>query len=108
MKGLESDFIKWVHSVQPNALEFNPGSVQQLQQLLFAPCSRNVSSDKIKKTNMRTTVKVEKVQEMNDEYDYNNEGSYDKGNSGNGKNFIEVLPEERIFRVENFYVNFFF
>lgn len=39
-QSLENKFISWVHNIQPNARGFNPSSTQQLQQLLFAPFSR--------------------------------------------------------------------
>lgn len=132
MRELEQDFIKWIHSIQPSLIEFNPGSVQQLQQLLFAPCYRKISPDKFKKPNFRTTsakqkaaaaaANQEELQEENIDYESDLNGSngilFYNGlavisekefNSANpdGK-LIEVLPEERIFRVENVYVIFNF
>ncbi len=128
MLELEQDFIKWVHSIQPSLIEFNPGSVQQLQQLLFAPCYRNISPDKIKKHNFRTTtpkqpssaVDGDQIQEENldEEQDLNGISriliifyktlAFIREKELNSKNadgkLIQVLPEERIFRVENVYV----
>lgn len=37
---LEAKFIDWVKMIQPEAKDFNPGSTQQLQQLLYAPFKR--------------------------------------------------------------------
>ena len=37
--------MQWVHSIQDDAQEFNPSSVQQLQQLLFAPFNKKKASD---------------------------------------------------------------
>jgi len=39
----EQNFMQWVHSIQEDAQEFNPSSVQQLQQLLFAPFNKKKS-----------------------------------------------------------------
>lgn len=36
--------MQWVHSIQEDAQEFNPSSVQQLQQLLFAPFNKKKGS----------------------------------------------------------------
>ena len=117
--GLEQDFIGWVHSIQPTLIEFNPGSVQQLQQLLFAPCYRKISPDKIKKQNFRTRQKSPEEHYDNEEVEENIHHENDINNSLTVNNYItdyknkdnidekltEVLPEERIFRVENVYVN---
>lgn len=41
LHSLEEKFLAWVRSIQPEADMFNPSSVQQLQQLLYAPFKRN-------------------------------------------------------------------
>lgn len=33
----ESEFLTWVHSTQQDAADFNPSSIEQMKQLLFAP-----------------------------------------------------------------------
>lgn len=118
MRVLEQDFIKWVHSIDPKLKEFNPGSVQQLQQLLFAPCFRKISAEKFKKPNFRTTQKPQATIDPEENIEENpDEETEGNGNNGAsrviGKEFtnanpddklIELLPEERIFRVENIYV----
>lgn len=43
----EQKFLEWVHKIQDDAHEFNPSSVQQLQQLLFAPFNKKSTNDKI-------------------------------------------------------------
>lgn len=84
MRELEQDFIKWVHSIQPSLIEFNPGSVQQLQQLLFAPCYRKISPDKFKKPNFRTTSKSQ----ASNNTDELQEENLDEESELNGSNCI--------------------
>jgi DNA polymerase-1 len=39
-KAYENQFYDWVQRVLPDVKEFNPSSVQQMQQLLFAPYNK--------------------------------------------------------------------
>lgn len=39
-RNYEESFLQWVYKVAPDASEFNPNSVQQMQQLLFAPFNK--------------------------------------------------------------------
>ncbi len=98
---LENEFISWVHTIRPEALEFNPGSVQQLQQLIFAPCYRNISENKVKIPSMRTVDKSDKSSEEGN--DIENDENNNKNNNKSKKGIL-VLPEQRIFRVENKFV----
>lgn len=125
-KECEMDFIRWVRSIQPDALEFNPGSTQQLQQLLFAPCYRKLSLEQAGKLKIKKTKEEEdevessesnpEVSEDSDESieegiergnsNRNTNGRSDKKNSNNKSNSsqeIMVLPPERTFKVENVY-----
>jgi hypothetical protein len=71
-------------------MEFNPGSVQQLQQLLFAPCYRKISKEKVIKTNWKST---------------NPSDNNTNHNENNNKDELTlIIPEERIFRTENIFV----
>ena len=87
MRELEQDFIRWVHSIQPSLIEFNPGSVQQLQQLLFAPCYRKISPDKIKKQNYRTTSKPQVIANPDELLEEN----LDEESELNGNNGIIII-----------------
>ena len=98
MKKHENKFIEWVRQLQPDALEFNPSSVQQLTQLLFAPyyTKRNKTlEEKLIKRNVKKTDSID--QEEN------------KLNIVliNGVEHIEILPPERKFKVENIFVNYY-
>jgi hypothetical protein len=72
--------------VQPDALEFNPASTQQLTQLLFAPCYRPKNKEFLQ-------IKNKKKSENDDSEDFK---------EVNG--MIQVLAPERKFKVENIFV----
>lgn len=98
MKKHEFTFIEWVRKLQPDAMEFNPSSVQQLTQLLFAPyyAKRNKSlEEKLIKRNVKKTDTIEQEQ--------NKLNIIVK----DGTEYIEILPPERKFRVENIFVMIF-
>ena len=73
--------------VQPDAFEFNPASIQQLTQLLFAPCYRPKSKELLQSNNKKSE------NDQQDKLDFK---------EVNG--MIEVLPPERKFKVENIFV----
>ncbi len=96
MKKHENKFNDWIRRAQPDALEFNPGSVQQLTQLLFAPyyTKRNKNlEEKLIKRNVKKTDTID--QDENKLIIINKDG----------EEYIEILPPERKFKVENIYVN---
>lgn len=68
IKQAEQNFIRWVRSIQPEALEFNPGSTAQMQQLLFGPCKRRLSKEKAMKLKSRGAPK--KIQDSSDSIDF--------------------------------------
>lgn len=39
-KNYEEAFLQWVYKVQPDCTEFNPSSVGQMQQMIFAPFNK--------------------------------------------------------------------
>ena len=91
----ENKFIEYVKSIQPDALEFNPASVQQLTQLLFGPfCVKRIKTieEKLTKRNVKKTETIS--QEENKLIIVTKDGD----------EFIEILPQERKFRVENIFV----
>jgi hypothetical protein len=92
----ENKFIKWVHSIQPTALEFNPGSTQQMQQLLFGPCFRKLSKEKAEKLQYRKKKSSSEEEDMSS-------GEEELGRKDDNK-LIEVVPSERTFKVDNVYV----
>lgn len=99
----ENKFIKWVHSVQPDALEFNPGSTQQLQQLLFGPCQRKLTQAKIK-TLKKPGRPKELIEEISNEDETRESSGEDTlTNKSNGSALVEVLPASRNFKVENIF-----
>ena len=75
--------------VQPDALEFNPASTQQLTQLLFAPCYRPKTKELLESKKKK---KIENDEDIDDFKEVNG--------------MIEVLPPERKFKVENIFVDF--
>lgn len=97
----ENKFITWVQSVQPNALEFNPGSTQQMQQLLFGPCFRKMSDENARKIKLRRAGgNDESSEEQTPEDEISPEENSGETNKSNMK-LVEVIPAERTFRVEN-------
>src|SRR5690606_35199966 len=76
LKMHENKFIEWVRTVQPQAVEFNPASIQQLTQLLFGPC--------YKKQNKKFAEKINKIAQK-------------KQNAENGiidEDIEDISPEE--------------
>lgn len=99
----ENKFIKWVLSEQPEALEFNPSSTQQLIQLLYGPCFRNISQEKATKINSRISSKLsELIEDSLDELEEDTEDDTKTKTTPKGK-LLQVLPKERIFKVDNIY-----
>jgi DNA polymerase I len=133
IKQAEQNFIRWVRSIQPEALEFNPGSTAQMQQLLFGPCKRRLSKEKAMKLKSRGAPrKIETSEDLTPDSneELSEEDFIDKelnsNKNGNGKsqsqfnksknsenstvkysnvnnNETEVLPAERTFKVENIF-----
>lgn len=68
----EEAFLQWVYKVQPDCSEFNPNSVQQMQQLLFAPFN--------KKGKLPTE---EQLKESNYQWDFPPDRSFVVENSNN-------------------------
>ena len=54
---LEKNFLDWVRSIQPEADQFNPSSVAQLQQLLYAPFKRSKAPSKAPKAEPDVSIK---------------------------------------------------
>jgi hypothetical protein len=95
-----------VRSIQPDAMEFNPGSTQQMAQLLFAPCKRKLSKEKADKIkNRRIKIDSENIENESKYYEDSDESPIEVDDEKNSKKEVELLPRERTFRVENIFVN---
>jgi hypothetical protein len=108
--------------VQPDALEFNPASIQQLTQLLFGPYSKKATKKDIEKLNLaKKAAAVKKLhdEEANefekdevDEEERMSSSESTNSESENGDNnksqMLEILPAVREFRVENIFVKYIF
>jgi DNA polymerase I-like protein with 3'-5' exonuclease and polymerase domains len=101
IKNFEETFIKWVTSIQPSAVGFNPSSTQQLQQLLYAPFKRK-AIDFAKEGDPDLNLK---------DFPENQEEIDQDGNSEEARisiikkprniDIINEFPEVREFQVEN-------
>lgn len=71
-----------------------------MQQLLFGPCYRKMSDDKAKKIRSRRAGGNDENSDELTPEEENSEDSHDENNRSNMK-LVEVIPAERVFRVEN-------
>jgi hypothetical protein len=103
--------MAWVKSQQDDPMidQFNPGSVLQLQQLFFAPFTRDHSKKQKKESPI---AKSEVREEHDDEGPNKSDGSEDEGETrpiieatprpnNPRKTDADDWPKERIFKIEN-------
>lgn len=109
---LREGFHEWVKSIRPEATAFNSSSTQQLQQLLYAPFSRNKSVSAARKSKMPQDDDPLITDFDSVELDMMNEGEYDYTTptpAVKSQRNIDVnddFPLVREFRVENDIVGF--
>ena len=103
----ENSFLNWVYSIDSKLVGFNPGSTQQMQQLLFGPCYRSLTN-----FNKEKILKNQKEEYMSDEelaFDNNTEDINQDYNSNTKKTksdkIILIVPETRVFKIDNEFVS---
>lgn len=108
LKLYENKFLEWVYSVDEKLVGFNPGSTNQMQQLLFGPCYRkvtNLNKEKLMKRKIdegeEKNSEVEEITEDDDTED-SNKSNKEKPKQKDSK-MILIVPEVRIFKIENSY-----
>ncbi len=103
---LEKKFLEWLHAIRPEADQFNPSSVQQLQQLLYAPFKRI----KVAKDDTSTQEHLDLTDFEGNRYEADTDdaaeglGESDMAPTVKKPSSISLLsefPEEREFKVEN-------
>lgn len=105
----ENDFLQWVFSVDPGLIGFNPGSTQQMQQLLFGPCYRKMNNQNKELLMKRAIVSESEEESVIIEDDEEEEEEVVVDNiKGKNKKKVEkevlIVPEMRIFRIDNDHV----
>lgn len=104
----ENDFLQWVYSIDPGLIGFNPGSTQQMQQLMFGPCYRKINNQN-KEMLMKRAIISDSDQEVvsiNDEEEVDEDENLKIKSNRKKKAEKEVLivPPVRVFKIDNEHV----
>lgn len=106
LKQHENKFLEWVHSLDPNLVGFNPGSTQQVQQLLFAPCYKKESNKNRGKFNLLNSDDEYFDEDLIEEDNENVKST--KSSKTKKSKMVEVLPKTRSFKIDNIEVSLYF
>lgn len=101
---LEKKFLDWVHSIRPEADQFNPSSVQQLQQLLYAPFKRTKAATRLHQEAESLDLRDfenNRHQQILEDAEADSDDQQQTAKKPRNIDMINDFPEVREFRVEN-------